>query len=69
MTQGWVGLSRYERQAACFTGARAVAVVAASDLGWALAAAAVVLAAWAAAPVEVVVLVARAGQPCRSYHR
>jgi len=49
-------------QALCFTGARAVAVVAVSDLGRALEVAAVVLVAWAAAPVEAVVLVARPGQ-------
>jgi hypothetical protein len=46
-----------------FTGALAVAVVAASDLGWALEAAAVVLVAWAAALVEAAVLVAQPGQP------
>jgi hypothetical protein len=46
-------------QALCFTGA--LAVVAVSDRGWALEVAAVVLVAWAVAPVEVVVLVARPG--------
>jgi hypothetical protein len=49
--------------ALCSTGVLAVAVVAASDLGWALEAAAVVLVAWAAALVEAVVLVAQPGQP------
>ena len=56
-------------QALCFTGVLAVAVVAVSDRGWALEVAAVVLVAWAVALVEVVVLVARPGQPCYSYHR